>query len=169
MYTAEDILIARERRIKYQGKLLEKYKMPILIIRVNYPGVNKDNYFSQEITAIMEKAICETFSSSIHYKIMKTTAEGPLMFMVINKEAKNIKVATINIEDNHILGRCVDIDVYDEKGRSISREDFGLVMRKCYICEDIAHNCVRSEKHSREEVEVFIKSKFAEYMQHSKR
>ena len=38
-------------------------------------------------------------------------------------------------------------------------------MRKCYICDDIAHNCVRSKKHSKEEVEGFIKSKFAEYME----
>ena len=50
MYTAEDILIGRERRIEFQEKLVEKYKMPILVIRVNYPGLNKDNHFSQGIT-----------------------------------------------------------------------------------------------------------------------
>lgn len=164
MYTLKDILRERERRIEHQEKLLEQYKMPILVIRVNYPGANKDNYISQGITAIMEQAICEMFSSSIHYKIMKTTAEGPTVIMSINKDARDIKSMTLNIEHNHILGRCVDLDVYDEKGKSISREDFGLDMRKCYICSDIAHNCVRSKKHSKEEVEGFIKSRFEEYM-----
>ena len=38
MYTAEDILLERERRIEYQEKLVKQYKMPILVIRVNYPG-----------------------------------------------------------------------------------------------------------------------------------
>ena len=165
MYTAEDILLGRERRIEYQQKLVNQYKMPILVIRVNYPGVNKDNHFSQEITKIMEQIICEIFSYSIHYKIMTTTAEGPLVIMSINKEVREIKSIALDIEEKHILGRCVDLDVYDENGLSISRDDFGIGMRKCYICDDIAHNCVRSKKHSKEEVEGFIKSKFAEYME----
>ena len=95
MYTAEDILLERERRIEYQEKLVEQYKMPILVIRVNYPGINKDNHFSQEITKIMEQIICEIFSYSIHYKIMTTTAEGPLVIMSINKEARDIKLMTL--------------------------------------------------------------------------
>ena len=165
MYTAKDILIGRERRIEFQEKLVEKYKMPILVIRVNYPGLNKDNHFSQGITKVMEGAICELFSNCINYKIMTTTAEGPLVTMVINKSARDIKSITLDIEEKHLLGRCVDIDVYDEKGIGISREDFGLGMRKCYICDDIAHNCVRSKKHSKEEIEGFIKTKYAEYME----
>ncbi|MBZ9637056.1 citrate lyase holo-[acyl-carrier protein] synthase [Clostridium sp. FP1] len=165
MYTAEDILIGRERRIEFQERLVERYKMPILVIRVNYPGINKDNHFSKEITVIIEQIISEMFSYSIQYKIMTTTAEGPLVIMSINKRARDIKAMTLDIEDKHLLGRCVDIDVYDEKGKGISRKDFGLGMRKCYICDDIAHNCVRSKKHSKKEVEGFIKSKFAEYME----
>jgi len=165
MYTAEDILLGREKRVEYQERLIKQYKMPILVIRVNYPGINKDNHFSQEITKIMEQIISEIFSYSIHYKIMTTTAEGPLVIMAINKDATEIKEMALNIEDNHILGRCVDLDVYDEDGRSISREDFGVDMRKCYICDDVAHNCVRSKKHSKEEIEGFIKSRFAEYME----
>lgn len=165
MYTAEDILLERERRIEYQEELVKQYKMAILVIRVNYPGVDKDNPLSQGIVKIMEQEIYEKLSGSIHYKKNTKTAEGPLVTMCINKGVRDIKAVTLNIEHNHILGRCVDIDVYDDTGRSISREDFGLAMRKCYICDDIAHNCVRSKKHSKEEVEGFIKSKFAEYME----
>lgn len=165
MYTAEDILIERERRIEYQEKLAKQYKMPILVIRVNYPGLDKDNPLSQAITKIMEQEICEVLSSSIHYKKNSTTAEGPLVTMCINMEASDIKAVTLNLEHNHLLGRCVDLDVYDDTGRSISRQDFGHAMRKCYICEDIAHNCVRSKKHSFDEVEGFIKNKFKEYME----
>jgi len=165
MYTAEDIMIGRERRIEYQERLLEKYKMPLLVIRVNYPGLNKDNHFSKEISVIMEQLISEKFSCSIEYKRMITTAEGPLVIMAINKKARDIKLVTLDIEEKHLLGRCVDIDVYDEKGMGVSREDFGLGMRKCYICDDIAHNCVRSKKHSKKEVEGFIKNKLAEYME----
>jgi holo-ACP synthase len=165
MYTAEDILIGREKRVEFQEKLVRKYKMPILVIRVNYPGLKKDNRISQEITVIIEQMISGMFSYAIQYKIMTTTAEGPLVIMCINKSARDIKKVTLDIEDKHLLGRCVDIDVYDENGMGISREEFGLGMRKCYICDDIAHNCVRSKKHSKEEVEGFIKTKFAEYME----
>ncbi|MCB2351618.1 citrate lyase holo-[acyl-carrier protein] synthase [Clostridium estertheticum] len=156
-------MLAREIRIKYQEELVKQYKIPLLVIRVNYPGINKNNYYSHEITRIMYKIICELFSNSIIFKRIITTAEGLIVIMCINNEARDIKLITLNLEDNHILGRCVDLDVYDEKGRSISRRDFGLEMRKCYICDDIAHICVRSKKHSLEEVEGFIKSKFSEY------
>jgi holo-ACP synthase len=165
MYTAEDILLERERRTKLQEKLVEEYRVPILIIRVNYPGVKKDNKFSQSIIKIMDGAVCEVFDGSIVNKIINTTAEGPIVIMSINKEARDIKSITLKIEDNHALGRCVDIDVYDENYRGISREDFGLHMRKCFICDDIAHNCVRSGKHSTEEVEGFIKNKLRSYME----
>ena len=163
MYTSEDILVAREKRIEYQEKLTQKYRMPILVVRVNYPGLNKDNHFSKGISEIMEKTICEAFSCLIHYKKRITTAEGPLVIICIDKKPRDIKAMTLNIEDNHILGRCVDLDVYDENCISISREEFGLEMRKCYICDDIAHNCVRSKKHSKEQVEGFIKNRFEEY------
>lgn len=167
MYTAEDILVERERRIEYQEKLLKEYKMPILVIRVNYPGINKDNYISREITKIMDEVISKIFSSSIQYKEKVTAAEGPVVIMCIHKLATEVKAKVLDIESNHILGRCVDLDVYDKSGISIGRQDFGLEMRKCYLCQDIAHNCVRSKKHSQEEVEGFIKSKFAEYMEKS--
>ncbi|WP_298838498.1 citrate lyase holo-[acyl-carrier protein] synthase [Clostridium sp.] len=163
MYTADDIMLAREVRIKYQEDLVKQYKIPLLVIRVNYPGINKNNYYSHEITMIMDKIICELFSYSIIFKKIITTAEGLIVIMCINNEARAIKLITLNLEDNHILGRCVDLDVYDEKGKSISRRDFGLEMRKCYICDDIAHICVRSKKHSIEEVEEFIKRRFLEY------
>ncbi|MCA1072937.1 citrate lyase holo-[acyl-carrier protein] synthase [Clostridium bowmanii] len=165
MYTAEDILMERERRVEFQEKLSEKYKMSILVIRVNYPGINKDNDISQGITVIIEQILSELFSYSINYKIMTTTAEGPIVIMAIDKTARDIKSITLDIEDKHILGRCVDIDVYDENGRGISREDFGLGMRKCFICDDIAHICVRSKKHSLDEVEEFIKNRYLKYME----
>ena len=139
--------------------------MPILVIRVNYPGLNKDNGFSKKIISIMEQIISKIFLHSIHYKIMNTTAEGPILIMSINMKARDIKLEALDIEEKHPLGRCVDIDVYDEKGKGVSREDFGIGMRKCFICEDMAHNCVRSKKHSSEEVEGFIINKLAEYME----
>jgi holo-ACP synthase len=165
MYTAEDIFLERERRIENQDKLLEQFKMPLLVIRVNYPGLKKDNRFTQGIIEVIEGVISEAFLELIHNKVVTTTAEGPLVILSINKSARDIKLITLAIEEKHPLGRCVDIDVYDVEGTGISRNDFGLSMRKCFLCADIAHNCVRSEKHSKKEVEEFIKIRFAEYME----
>lgn len=165
MYTAEDIFLERERRIEHQEKLLEQFKIPLLVIRVNYPGLNKDNRFTQGIIKVIERVICEAFLGSIHNKVITTTAEGPMVIMSINKSARDIKLITLDIEEKHPLGRCVDIDVYDRSGIGISRNAFGLGMRKCFLCADIAHNCVRSEKHSKNEVEEFIKIRYTEYME----
>jgi len=68
------------------------------------------------------------------------------------------------LEENHFLGRCVDIDVYSKEGIGLSRRDLGLKERKCYICGDTAQNCVRQSRHNIEDVRDFIKDKYESYL-----
>lgn len=165
-YKPEDILIAREERVYKQESLLEKYKNTILTIRVNYPGINKNNYISLSIIKILCDLIIKKFEEKILHREFNVTAEGPIITMIINKEPSKVKFKAVSIEEQHPLGRCVDIDIYDEDGKGLSRSELGLAKRKCYICNDFAQNCVRSRKHSLYEIEEFIKSKL-EYYKHS--
>lgn len=163
-YKPEDILFEREERVRIQNYLMNRYKKPLLFIRVNYPGVNKENKLTNNIIKIMDNTVTNIFEKDIIFKFSRITAEGPNVIVVIDKEVYDIKKLTIQIEDKHILGRCVDIDVYDPKdGSSISRKDLGFSSRKCYICDDIAQNCVRSRKHETWQIINYIDSCYERY------
>ncbi|WP_051931750.1 citrate lyase holo-[acyl-carrier protein] synthase [Clostridium sp. KNHs214] len=185
MYIAEDILDAREKRVEKQKRILEKYLNTLIVVRANYPGVNKDNTVTREIVDVIKNELIKVFnveslcdctniksqeieiieksSDNILFKQLEFTPEGPIFFMVVNKNIVDVKKLCITIEEKHPLGRFVDIDVYNEKGQGISRRELGLASRKCFICSEDAHLCVRSRRHSQKEIIDFIEKSFGEY------
>ncbi|CDI50767.1 citrate lyase holo-[acyl-carrier protein] synthase [Clostridium tetani] len=162
-YTAIDILSAREERVDFQNTLLKKYKLPLLCLRVNYPGAIKDNETSRGISNILKSEIENKFDTQIVYKYYKSTAEGPILILIIDNIAEEIKKHSIYVEENHFLGRCADIDVYNVDGTGISRTSLGYKPRKCFICENMAQNCVRSRRHSIEEVINYIEERYRKF------
>lgn len=160
-----DILEAREKRAELIEFLAKSYKKPLLAIRVNYPGINKDNETSHHIVKIAEKDMAGVLKGSIISRIKLINADGPASILIFNSDFTEIKKQCIDYEDNSILGRCLDIDVYDEKGESISRRELGLPMRKCFICGEAAHVCVRNRKHKEHEIIEFINDKLSEYLE----
>lgn len=70
----------------------------------------------------------------------------------------------MKIEDTYPLGRFVDIDVYDSiTKRSISRIELGNEERKCYLCDNKAHICVRSRTHSQGSLITHMKKVYDEF------
>ncbi len=162
-YLAEAILLEREERVKFQEKLIKRFNRPLVTVRVNYPGNNKETDVSLSIVKIIDAVLVKKFKEKLIFKLFKITCEGPIVIMIIEDEAKRIKEVTIDIEEKHILGRCVDIDVYDENGIGLSRETLGKKTRKCFICDEDAKICVRDQKHTFWEVSSFILNKYGEY------
>lgn len=160
-----DILEAREKRAELVGFLTSSYNKPLLTIRVNYPGINKDNETSEQILAIVEKHIYEFMKERTAAQIKLINSDGPASFLIFDDDYIKVKKKCIEYEDNSILGRCVDIDVYNEKGEGISRSNLGMDMRKCFICGDIAHVCVRNRRHGESEIIEFINDKLNEYVE----
>lgn len=164
-YNADDILLEREQRVQFIEELMQKYNMPVIFIRVNYPGINKNNELTGKIMQNISATIFEAYKGRIIMKMLKSNAEGPSIILVLDEEVLEVKKTAIRIEDGHMLGRCVDIDVYDfTTSQGISRSSLGLSPRRCYLCEDTAHNCIRSRKHSETDVIQFIRNTFDEFM-----
>ena len=158
------LLEDREKRVEKLRCLKQKYNAPCIFVRANYPGIEKTNEVTIGIVSEIIKELEKIFEKEIIYMEKGISLEGPYGIFIVNGEAKNIKLKTLKIEENHFLGRLVDIDIYGLKGNeSISRSIFGKSKRKCYICSDDAHNCVRSQKHSLEEIENFIKEKWINF------
>lgn len=162
-YNAQDILDAREERVKLKDSIIQKYHNTVIMMRVNYPGIQKDNMLTRDIMYIMYPKLKSLFKDCMLHYIMYT-AEGPVAVIAAGETAYAAKEKTVEFEENHVLGRCMDIDAYDKEGKAISRTQLGFTPRKCYICGDMAQNCVRSGRHSKEEIVRFIYKKYEEYM-----
>jgi len=145
-----DILNARESRAYLQEKVIKKFNLPLLIIRANYPGTDKNN----KTTKYIVKNIFDTILLRvlpIHIEKIDSF-EGPIFLLSIDTSPIKLKNMAIDIEINHPLGRLVDLDILDLNNHTLSRTELGYPPRTCFICFDLAHNCVRSRKHSLEEL-----------------
>lgn len=157
------ILDAREKRAEMQNQLIKKYGKTLVSARVNYPGINKDNDITRGIMHIISKELCDRFNNVITYEMLEYTKEGPCLTFISDMEAAKVKSIAVEIEEQHPLGRLADIDVYSGEGLQLSRTEFGISPRKCYLCGDAAHNCARSQKHNISEIINYIETQYKEY------
>jgi len=162
-YTVEDLLEARERRVELIAHLLKRFKTPLLVMRVNYPGLKKTNDLTLSIIHDMSALIGSLFGEKQCFESLQQGAEGPIYLSAVEEDVLVLKRAAIDLEEKHALGRCLDLDVYDSLGKSVSRQDLGYPRRKCYLCEDYAQHCVRTRRHSEREVIEYIEEKYREY------
>jgi len=162
-YTADELLDAREERVVLIDKLLKQYNTPLLVMRVNYPGLQKTNDITITMIHDMSAGICAILSDKITGKLLTQGAEGPIFYAAVEEDVSALKTMAIDFEETQSLGRCLDIDVYDRSGNSLSRQEMGSPRRKCYLCEDYAHHCVRSRRHNEQEIIAYIEQKYGEY------
>lgn len=162
-YTADELLEAREKRVGLIDRLVKRYNTPLLVMRVNYPGLEKTNKVTVNIIKDMSPLIYTILSDKVCGKLLLRGAEGPILYVAVNEDVMALKRIAINLEEKHTLGRCLDLDVYDLEGKSIGRQELGYPRRKCYLCEDYAHHCVRARRHNEHEVVGYIEEKFREY------
>ena len=83
---------------------------------------------------------------------------GHEAYFVVNTDARTLKAYTLQLENQHPLGRLFDFDVIGPDGSAVSREDLGNPKRKCLLCDEDAHVCARSKRHPMEELTKEIQS-----------
>jgi holo-ACP synthase CitX len=151
-----NILDARENRAYFQEKIIKKFNLPLLVIRANYPGMDKNNETTKYIVEKIYSAILLRISSTHIEKI--DSFEGPIFLLSVDTSPLKLKKVAVDIEINHPLGRLVDLDILDLNNHTLSRTELGYPTRTCFICSDLAHNCVRSKKHSLKELLKYIEN-----------
>ncbi|WP_395225429.1 citrate lyase holo-[acyl-carrier protein] synthase, partial [Escherichia coli] len=61
--------------------------------------------------------------------------------------ARDLNLATIELEHSYPLGRLWDIDVLTPEGEILSRGDYSLPARRCLLCVQSAAVCARGKSH----------------------
>ena len=161
----ERLNIDKDNIEKFEDRIIRKYKMPLLLLKVNYPGVNRSNDITNNIIENIDELLSDIFSLFIHFKMLRITSEGPVLLIAIDKEARDIKEITIQIEEKHILGKCVNIDIFNPNNEKISRTQLGYKPRKCFICDVNAEKCMEQNTHRRDEIIQYIVNTYREYME----
>jgi holo-ACP synthase CitX len=154
----DKILQNREERVQKQEELLNKYNSPLLSLTINIPGSQKQ---SEDAHYIYERALSEIEALSLHVleKIFTCKDTGYEALLSIDMAAAELKKLTCKIEEEHPLGRFMDIDVIDSDKTILTRGR----QRKCYLCKADAKACARTQKHSIEELLRYISKRVYDY------
>ena len=139
-----DILNDREKRIENLKNFM-KNDLTYFVIKANIPGDNKN--------IVPSRFLVEYFFNQIKNKVdifrneFFDSMDGPYYLLESNMDIINAKMIGCQLEDNE-LGRFIDIDVYKNSIKSISRSEINIEPRKCFICGENSAICVRLRKHS---------------------
>ena len=146
--TLQQMLSRREMRAGTQESFLAKYHSPLVSFTMNIPGPIKTNEQIRRAFDIGQILLLEGLArlgaeildvSEIH----EDTGDE-LLLAVCNVTPETLKDMAVSIENFSPVGRLFDIDIIDENGRKLSRQEF----RKCIICGKQAQDCARSRTHS---------------------
>ncbi len=147
--TLNEILYAREQRVKKQKDIINSFNCPIISFTMNIAGPYKvspliERAFFEGIKLLKEKLS----SKSILYENIEVKPTGCEAFFSVNKNAKEIKKITSLIEESITLGRLFDMDVIDTNFTKLEREN----PRSCLICKRKGKVCSAGRLHTAEEV-----------------
>jgi len=160
----ENILNEREKRIAFQENIIKEYGIPLVFLRVNYPGLNKINEITRGIIKNVYVDFIKTLNEEVHLELYNETSEGPNYTALINCDGYILKKIAATFEETHPLGRLVDIDVYDSNGyKNISRNDLKMPLRKCFLCSKDAFVCIREKNHTEKDLVDYINNSYNKY------
>jgi holo-ACP synthase len=151
----EQMLAAREQRAARQAAALARFDKPLVSMTVVIPGPVKDGWLPRRVLAEALQEL-EAVSSARHWPILAREVwwqeTGPEALYVMDVDAQLVKSATVELEDQHPLGRLWDLDVIAPGPRRLSRQELGSPARRCLVCERPAHACGRSRRHPLQEL-----------------
>lgn len=157
--TLEQVLLNRERRVLRQRTAIEVFGRPLLSITLVNPGPVKDSPAARHVMNHALRAL-ETLMATRGWQVLNReeylAPTGPEALLVVVASSRELKAATTRLEDEHPLGRLWDIDVIDTLGLACSRRTLGLPPRRCLLCGEDAHLCVRSRAHPLKELQLAV-------------
>lgn len=159
----DQILDARELRSFQVKKSLEKSPL-VLLIKANTPGSNKNIWLSKYLVLLFRKLLehtCEPCESSFYESM-----DGPYVIIHLPEDdVMSIKHFLMHIEETHPLGRFIDLDLFNEPSKSISRMDIGAPLRTCILCDKPTIECIRNLNHHPFELIQYIEKHVMSYLQ----
>lgn len=152
----------KQDRINRQIQLTKQYSLPIVLV-TSYLPVELGNkpynktIFNTALGRVEEKLELLGMKSLARQFTHQSTGTEALL-VIKSLDSKAIKKAMIEIESNHALGQFMNIDVFDEKGKSMSRSSCRLAPRTHLFRKKNALFVASSKKADVESIDKMIHS-----------
>jgi holo-ACP synthase len=144
------LLAARDQRALRHSAALAHFGKPMISVQVVTPGPVKDGWLPRHVMEIALRELDALYSAK-NWPVASSEVfwekTGPEAVHVIDAEARLLKLATIELEERHPVGRLWDLDVLAPGEIRLSRKQLGFPARRCMVCEHPAHECGRSRRH----------------------
>ena len=153
--TLQQILRAREERVKLQQQLLQEFKCPVICFTMNIAGPIKNTPLIQRgfragLTALEQQLP----GSNVQKRLVDIADTGCTAMLAVRMGAAQLKEICIAIEDATPLGRLFDMDVLDATGRKLER----TTQRGCIVCGAPGRSCASRRAHSVEQLQNVTKN-----------
>lgn len=144
------ILIDREKRMDTIREVISNNNCFVVVVKSNICGDNKNIKEANMIKKYFLNEVCNKFDV---LDIEFYESYDGNYYLVKIKQDDEVKVKSLLVEiEETALGRYIDLDLYTNLEKSITRSDLGLGSRKCVICGEETISCMRSMKHTVDEV-----------------
>ena len=163
--TLEEILEAREDRMRRREALQKEKRCPVISMTMNIPGAMKDSPMIEHVFDWYMGELQTLFGEDAegdYEALYKDT--GPELLWAVRRPAREVKRAAIRLEEQYPAGRLLDIDVFDEEGNAISRTDLGLPERGCLVCGAPGRACASRQLHPIGEVRAEAERRMKEFL-----
>jgi len=154
-------LLEKELKVNRIHQFIIDKQVPVVTLRLNIPGNDKKPKWSNVIFSEAEMLLYKRLNQlEFDYEIL----DGLLGFeyyehlriIAVKGSAKTIKSQMIAYENDEAIGRLIDLDVIDIDLKGLSRSDYDLGHRKCFLCDEPAYVCARTQRHSKEALMEFM-------------
>ena len=165
--TLEALLVSKDLRAKKQILMVQYFKRPLAVMKLNIPGEIKTCEKYRKAFCLIQSQFIEFMVNRGFQKIyseLNLIGTGDELYLVFDKDAIELKKACLAFEKWHQLGRFLDIDVIQMDGKPISRQDMGYPPRTCFICEEMALVCMRKRAHSEAQLLELINESFTTFL-----
>lgn len=156
----DEILKAREAR--YQQISALSGESPIVSVKANIPGADKNVPMASFLIYLFKKLLKERFPAEDLGTF--ASADGPYQLLKIKEDSVALKRKLITIETNHPLGRLIDLDCYQQENRNLSRYGMKEPLRKCLLCDHDALYCIKNRTHSVADLHEKMHRMIADYL-----
>ncbi len=144
------ILNDREKRINLLKDKIRRSENFFITIKGNICGDDKNIKETNILLPYFLQKVVENFDVVKYEKILSFDGNYYIVEIIKSNYIK-VKEKLINIESTN-LGRFIDLDLYCNEEKSISRDDLKVIKRKCIVCNEEFYLCNRLKKHTVEEV-----------------
>jgi holo-ACP synthase len=165
----EQVLEARDQLAASQAAALSRFQIPVVSMTTVTPGPVKDSPLSRRVLLEALRVMTAMFNGR-NWPVLSCNVRwsdaGPQAICVVDVEPERLRLATVDLEDQHPLGRLWGLDVIAPGHRILSREQFGFPGRHCLLCERRAAECGRSRRHALSDLLEVIQKIVNSYEQH---